>query len=70
MKPTHNVYTPHTYMKGEEKKTSYTLVGSAWVKDDTAQGQVISIKLRQNISVSGELVLFEKNNDEEQNTAE
>ena len=45
--------------RGSEK---HTLVGSAWVKD-TAKGQVVSINLRPGISVSGELVLFEANDD-------
>ncbi|MCP4336040.1 MAG: hypothetical protein GY785_25640 [Gammaproteobacteria bacterium] len=59
MKPTHNVYAPYTYEKNGEEVTGYTFVGSAWVKDNTAKGQVVSISLRDGISVAGELVLFE-----------
>ena len=62
MKPTHNVYVPYTFEKGGEEVKKHTLVGSAWVKD-TAKGQVVSINLRPGISVSGELVLFEANED-------
>jgi hypothetical protein len=61
MKPTHNVYVP-TPSRKAARKLEYTLVGSAWVKD-TAKGQVVSINLRPGISVSGELVLFEANDD-------
>ena len=63
MKPTHNAYLPYTFEKNGEEVKKYTLVGSAWVKNDTAKGQVISINLRPGISVSGELVLFEANED-------
>lgn len=63
MKPTHNVYAPYTFTKGQEAVKKYTHVGSAWVKNDTAKGQVVSIQLRPGVSVAGELVLFEAGDD-------
>lgn len=59
MKPTHHVYVPYTFESNGEQTKRYTQVGSAWVKDGTAKGRVVSISIRPGIGVSGEVVLFE-----------
>lgn len=59
MKPTHHAYVPYTFESGGNEVKRYTLVGSAWVKNDTSKGQVVSISLRPGLAVSGEVVLFE-----------
>ncbi len=53
--PDYRVTSPDSYKTGNgEEKTYYTDVGSGW----KIKNGGISIKLRQNIAVSGELVIF------------
>lgn len=53
--PDYRVTSPESYENGNgEKKTFYTDVGRGW----KIKNGGISIKLRQNIAVSGELVIF------------
>jgi len=52
----YNISVPETYEKDGEKKTTWTTVGTAFQNDKGS----ISLKLPANIAVSGDVVLFPK----------
>ncbi len=52
-KPTHNICIAENYKSGEEEKTYFTNVGSAWLKDTGT----VTCELRQGIALTGRFVL-------------
>jgi hypothetical protein len=56
----YNISVPEKYEKDGEEKTSWTTVGTAFQNDKGT----ISLKIPANIAVSGDVVLFPKDDDE------
>ena len=54
-----NIAVPENYTKDGEEKTSWTTVGRAFENDNGS----ISMRIPKNISVSGDVVLFPKDED-------
>ena len=52
----YNISVPETYEKNGEEKTAWTIVGTAFQND---KGR-ISLSIPANIAVSGDVVLFPK----------
>lgn len=57
--PDYVVKVPETYESDDGEKTYWTKVGVAWKR----KGGSIGVKIAQHISVSGEFVLFEPDED-------
>lgn len=55
-KKRYDVLSPHEYMLGDEKKTKWTPVGTAFKTQD---GEGFNIELTPNLAVSGRLVIRE-----------
>jgi hypothetical protein len=56
------VMVPHTYFVGDEKKTSWTIIGSAW---PSRNGAGFNIEIRENITVGGRIIVRPVNIDED-----
>ncbi|GJL59717.1 MAG: hypothetical protein NPIRA03_25740 [Nitrospirales bacterium] len=56
----YNISVPDTYEKDGEEKTAWTTVGTAFQNDKGS----ISLKIPANIAVSGDVVLFPKEDNE------
>ncbi|GJL62073.1 MAG: hypothetical protein NPIRA04_07270 [Nitrospirales bacterium] len=56
----YNISVPEKYEKDGEEKTAWTTVGTAFKNDKGT----ISLKIPANIAVSGDVVLFPKDDDE------
>lgn len=59
--PTHNVYLAEDYERDGEKKSHFTNIGSAWLKDTGT----ISVEIRPNLSVSGRFIILPKDDSSE-----
>ena len=55
----YNISVPEKYEKDGEEKTAWTTVGTAFKNDKGT----ISLKIPANIAVSGDVVLFPKDDD-------
>ena len=56
----YNISVPEKYEKDGEEKTAWTTVGTAFKNDKGT----ISLKIPANIAVSGDVVLFPKDDDD------